>query len=131
MLVGDEVALRLPGDPDYGRMARTASITLARRLGFTFREVEDLGLAVDEAVVLLWQPTDTDGPLPSLELVLTTTDDGLTAVLRLLPAAGDGAEPPALSTAARTRFEALSADLHPWTCTVGPGHVDIVGRRGG
>jgi len=126
VLVGDEVRLRLPGNPEYGRMARTASTSLARGLGFSFREVEDLGLAIDESVVLLWQPSDED--LPGLELVLTTTEDGLMAALTLTVGPDDEL-PPALSSDALARFVELSAELGRWTSTVRADGVDIVGRR--
>lgn len=72
--VGDEVKLRLPADPAYGSLARIAATSLARRLGFGWRAVEDLGLAIDEAVILLVNPeTGGDG----LDVVLLVTADGL------------------------------------------------------
>ena len=46
----------LPAEPDYGRIARVAASSLALRLGFTFAEVEDLRIAVDETVILLLRP---------------------------------------------------------------------------
>ncbi|MHB1930810.1 MAG: ATP-binding protein [Acidimicrobiales bacterium] len=44
----DEVRLVVPATPEYLRLARVTAAGLASRLGFTFDEVEDLRLAIDE-----------------------------------------------------------------------------------
>lgn len=44
----DEVRLTVPAQPEYLRLARVTAAGLASRLGFTFDEVEDLRLAIDE-----------------------------------------------------------------------------------
>ena len=44
----DEVRLVVPARPEYLRLARVTAAGLASRLGFTFDEVEDLRLAIDE-----------------------------------------------------------------------------------
>ncbi len=44
----DEVRLVVPAMPEYLRLARVTAAGLASRLGFTFDEVEDLRLAIDE-----------------------------------------------------------------------------------
>jgi len=51
--VGDDVLLDLPALPEYGRIARLAAANLALRYGFSYREVEDIQLAIDESFILL------------------------------------------------------------------------------
>ncbi|MEL7209427.1 MAG: hypothetical protein AAGK32_14520, partial [Actinomycetota bacterium] len=54
------IELTIPAVPEFARLARLTAARLARRHGFTYREVEDLRLAVDEAMVALLAP-DTPG----------------------------------------------------------------------
>jgi len=44
----DEVRLAIPAKPEFLGLARVTAAGLASRLGFTFDEVEDLRLAIDE-----------------------------------------------------------------------------------
>ena len=44
----DEVRLAVPATPEFLRLARVTATGIASRLGFTFDEVEDLRLAIDE-----------------------------------------------------------------------------------
>jgi hypothetical protein len=44
----DQVRLAVPATPEFLRLARVTATGLASRLGFTFDEVEDLRLAIDE-----------------------------------------------------------------------------------
>jgi serine/threonine-protein kinase RsbW len=44
----DEVRLVVPAMPEYLRLVRVTAAGLASRLGFSFDEVEDLRLAIDE-----------------------------------------------------------------------------------
>ena len=48
MPTSDEVRLVVPAMPEYLRLARVTAAGLASRLGFSFDEVEDLRLAIDE-----------------------------------------------------------------------------------
>ena len=45
---GGDVRLVVPASPEYLRLVRLTAAGLASRLGFTFDEVEDLRIAVDE-----------------------------------------------------------------------------------
>jgi serine/threonine-protein kinase RsbW len=49
----DTVNLRVPADPAYLAVIRTATAGLAARLDLTLDEIEDLRIAVDEACALL------------------------------------------------------------------------------
>jgi serine/threonine-protein kinase RsbW len=49
----DTVHLRVPADPAYLAVIRTATAGLAARLDLTLDEIEDLRIAVDEACALL------------------------------------------------------------------------------
>ena len=48
MTGADEVRLAVPARPEYLRLARVTAAGLASRLGFSYDEVEDLRLAIDE-----------------------------------------------------------------------------------
>ena len=51
--IADTVHLRVPADPAYLAVIRTATAGLAARLDLTLDEIEDLRIAVDEACGLL------------------------------------------------------------------------------
>ena len=44
----DEIRLSVPATPEFLRLARVAASGVASRLGFTYDEVDDLRLAIDE-----------------------------------------------------------------------------------
>lgn len=48
MAKADEVRLVVPAMPEFLRLARVTAAGLASRLGFSFDQVEDLRLAIDE-----------------------------------------------------------------------------------
>src|SRR6478735_3271011 len=55
--LSDTVDLRVPADPAYLAVLRTATAGLAARLDLTLDEIEDLRIAVDEACALLLEHT--------------------------------------------------------------------------
>ena len=70
-LHGEEVRLTMPAKPQLLRVARLAAAGLAGRLGFSFDEIEDVKIAVDELCFALVGTKGRDGDL--------------TVVYRLLP----------------------------------------------
>lgn len=59
----DEVWLALPAQPEFLRLARVTATGLASRLGFSFDEVEDVRLAVDELCFSLIGSRGREGSL--------------------------------------------------------------------
>ena len=59
---GGDVRLVVPAAPEYLRLVRLTAAGLASRLGFTFDEVEDLRIAVDELCFHLLGEADDEGP---------------------------------------------------------------------
>jgi len=107
----DMVELRVPADPAYLTVVRTASAGLAARLDLTLDEIEDLRIAVDEACTLLL------GPGPS--------DDELVATFRLgegsleVEVRGPAPELPERSSFAWAVLEALVGEVFTGTSTTG------------
>jgi hypothetical protein len=111
----DLVVLRVPADPRYARAIRIAVSAYAVRLGLVPAAVEDLRLAVDEALILLMGSTATAPDSTAEEkggatsIVLTLDADGdqppVSVELHLEPAPGPkGAEPDA---SALSRFSEI------------------------
>jgi serine/threonine-protein kinase RsbW len=57
----DEVRLVVPAQPEFLRLARVTAAGLAGRLGFSYDEVEDLRLAIDELCFGLTGPHGRPG----------------------------------------------------------------------
>jgi len=70
----DEVRLVVPASPEFLRLARVTAAGLAGRLGFSYDEVEDLRLAIDELCFGLTGPTGRHG---TVELRYSFSDEGL------------------------------------------------------
>jgi hypothetical protein len=114
---GDRIRLVLPAEPDYSRIARVAASSLALRLGLTFVEIEDLRIAVDEALILLLQPDGSPG-----EIVLEFTVEPHVLVIDASFSNADGTEP-AIDPAALRRFDEIVHD------TVDDHAVDVTTPR--
>lgn len=102
----DEVRLSIPAAPEYMRLARITGSGLASRLGFTYDEIDDLRLALDELCFALVGNTGQPG---TLELRYTTFD-GAIEVEGVLSGAAPAA-PPALSDLGTQILSAL-VDAH-------------------
>ena len=59
----DEVHLRVPARPEYGRIVRVGGAALGLRQGLSFTEIDELRLAIDEAIILLLDGAPRDGDL--------------------------------------------------------------------
>ncbi|HZT64385.1 MAG TPA: ATP-binding protein [Acidimicrobiales bacterium] len=59
----DEVRLVVPASPEFVRLARVTASGLASRLGFSYDEIEDLRLAVDELCYAVIGPAGRPGAL--------------------------------------------------------------------
>ena len=97
--MADTVRLRLPAGTAYGRVARVTTAAIARRHGFTYREVEDLRLAIDEAIIAL---LDDDDPGAAVELRYLVEDEAMTITVQ----GASGRPPDAVS-----RFHTLVTTL--------------------
>lgn len=78
---GGDVRLVVPAAPEYLRLVRLTAAGLASRLGFTFDEVEDLRIAVDELCFhLLGDGDNGAGPdeTRTMDLVYSAGADSIT-----------------------------------------------------
>lgn len=100
----DVVSLALPADPRYGRVARVAATGIGMRLGMEWPDIQDLGLAIDETVILLLRPEGSDG-----EMTFTFTVGPDQLVVDAVSTAGTDAF--WADDAAIARFEAILDDV--------------------
>ncbi|SDQ08592.1 ATP-binding protein [Quadrisphaera sp. DSM 44207] len=117
----DRVELRVPADPAYLAVLRTATAGLAARLDLTLDEIEDLRIAVDEACALVLGEAGEDGATRARpgDTLLATFDlgpDGLSVQV-----SGPAQDLPSRSSFAWAVLEALVGSLHTG--------VDDEGRR--
>jgi anti-sigma regulatory factor (Ser/Thr protein kinase) len=92
-LTADHVTLAVPARPEYVRLARLTAASLASRLGFSFDDVEDTRIAVDELCFLL---VGSDGRPGEIELEFSF-DEGELAIEGRGPGGEVRHEPPDLS----------------------------------
>lgn len=96
---GGDVRLVVPAAPEYLRLVRLTAAGLASRLGFTFDEVEDLRIAVDELCFHLLGEADEPDPSGdprTMDLVYSAGGDFITITGRT-SRTGDVPEPSELS----------------------------------
>ena len=60
-LAVDEIFLKVPASPAYGRIVRMGAAALALRQGLSFAEIDQFRAAIDDAVALLLEPPPEDG----------------------------------------------------------------------
>ncbi|WP_432572530.1 ATP-binding protein [Kineococcus sp. SYSU DK005] len=107
----DLVELRVPADPAYLTVVRTASAGLAARLDLTLDEIEDLRIAVDEACTLLLDPA---AGAQQLVAVFRLGDGSLEVEVR-----GPARELPERSSFAWAVLEALVGEVFTGTSSTG------------
>jgi hypothetical protein len=100
----DEIRLVLPADPRYGRVARVAATGIGMRLGMAWPDIQDLGLALDETVILLLRPEGSAG-----EMTFTFTIEPDQLVIDAVSTAGT--DQFWTDDAAIARFEAILDDV--------------------
>lgn len=101
-----QVRLVLPTAPRLLRVARLAAAGMAGRLGFSFDEVEDVKMAVDEACFAVVGPRERPG---SLTLDIRVVDGALTVEGA---ATYEGRPPELAPTALSARILAAVVDEH-------------------
>jgi len=130
----DQIRLEMPADPRFARVARVAVSSLAVRLGFDVSVVEDLRIAIDEALVLLLRdlpdPTSApaDGPPVTVVITLAARAPDLQVELRL-----DPPPPAAADTEGRTDGDdplSRFAELLPPSVTSSVARHDGIVRLG-
>jgi hypothetical protein len=106
----DEITLVLPADPRYGRVARVAATGIGMRLGLEWPDIQDLGLAIDETVILLLRPHGASG---EMTFSFTIEDDQLVvdAVSAAGPGTGGSANEFWADDRAIERFEEILGDV--------------------
>ena len=120
-LTGDDhVRLSLPARHEYARIARIGVAALGLRMGFTYREIEDLRLAVDETLIFL---LGVDRPGERITIRYHATPGQLTlSAIASFPTSADDI--------ARHRFETLVAELvDTWSSDESAGEVTFVKRH--
>ena len=100
----DVISLALPADPRYGRVARVAATGVGMRIGMSWPDIQDLGLAIDETVILMLRPDGSDG-----EMTFTFTVEPDQLVIDAVSTAGT--DEFWADDAAITRFEEILDDV--------------------
>ena len=99
----DEVLLCIPAQPEYGRIVRVGAAALGLRQGMSFAEIDDLRLAIDEAMILL-----LDGHQDDVEAnidIVFRSDEGKLELEASRSVDGE------LRDAAVQRFDAITSGL--------------------
>ena len=103
--VSSDILLRVPARAPYARVVRMGAAALALRQGMSFGEIDDLRLAIDEAMIVLIDGVDDNS---SIDIVFRLTADHF----ELEAARTDGAiTGVGVSEAAVQRFDAIASEL--------------------
>lgn len=121
--MSDEVRLAVPATPEFVRLARVTAAGLASRLGFTFDDVDDLRLAIDELCFAL---IGSRGRTGTVELRYKVNGD----VLEVIGAGtfDDGGAEPKLNDFSAQILQAL-VDEHELKGDAGHPQFRLVKRR--
>ena len=101
----DEVLLRVPARSEYGRIVRVGAAALGLRQGMSFSQIDDLRLAIDEAVILLLDGIEGGEQSEQEIRVVFRIDRGA------LELHAERSVEASLDTAAVHRFDAITAGL--------------------
>ncbi|GJM36777.1 MAG: hypothetical protein DHS20C19_01440 [Acidimicrobiales bacterium] len=72
-----EILLRVPARAPYARIVRVGAAALALHQGMGFEEIDDLRLAIDEAMIVLLDGIDDDAEALEVDIdVVFRVDDG-------------------------------------------------------
>ena len=99
--VTEEIVLRIPARPPYGRVVRVGAAALALRQGMSFAEIDDVRLAIGESMILLLEGANGKSEIDCVFRMV----DGLFE----LEASNTGDS--SISPEAINRFEELAAGL--------------------
>ena len=97
----EEIILRVPALPSYGKVVRVGAAALALRQGMSFSEIDDVRLAIDESMILLLDGTSGEGVI---DCIFRMADGRFELEASITADHSIGAE-------AIDRFEDLAADL--------------------
>ena len=103
--LGDVVVIKLPAAGAYLSVLRTATAGLAARLDFTFDEIEDLRIAVDEACAMLLSKAVAGA---DLECAFELSEDAIDVAVSVPTVDG---QPPSRDTFAWTVLSALAGEV--------------------
>ena len=101
----ESIRLTVPASSAAVRIARAGAAAIATRAGFTYREAEELRLAVGEAAALLAPDPDGDG---TLVIAYDVEDEALSVDLHLTRHGGATVEVPDVAAAV------LDASVDAW-----------------
>ena len=119
----DRVELRVPADPAYLAVLRTATAGLAARLDLTLDEIEDLRIAVDEACAMLLAQAV---PGVDLECEFELAADTITVSVSVMTLDG---QQPSRDTFAWTVLSALAGEVDSRVDTENRVTIELQKRR--
>ena len=101
-MTSDQIRLEVPAQAAYGRLGRIAAANLCAFLAYPNQRTDDLRLAMDEAAVMLLDPTAMGG---RLVLQFTVENGGLSIDMQVVDRDGT------LGPERAERLQTMAADL--------------------